>query len=210
MDQEDLLQTQSETVRIWFEELIANVRNKVQSEIDVSEVEIRKNKLTWFLEVLDKMEQDPMDLKLSAEYALWVESLISEEIKSIQGIRSNEQIWEKGSFYSSMDPHTENIALLDEYLSFLHEILGSICFTPAIARCAVCGRFLYKGDSCFFVKVPENIAAVKIDFAERTACSEDCAKKLQEQAADKVRTQIDNLSACLNKLQESIVEHKKL
>ena len=68
---------------------------------------------------------------MSETVKIWLEKLgdpsaeeISLEIKEVKGTISNECLWERGyNGEESMNPHTENIATLTEYLNILEEML---------------------------------------------------------------------------------------
>lgn len=62
---------------------------------------------------------------------IWLEKLgnptveeIKTEIKEVKGTISNEHLWELGyDGEESMNPHSENIMILNEYLEALEEML---------------------------------------------------------------------------------------
>lgn len=50
---------------------------------------------------------------------------IKAEIEEVKGAISNERLWERGyNGDDSLNPHTENIAVLSEYLKVLEEMLN--------------------------------------------------------------------------------------
>lgn len=58
---------------------------------------------------------------------IWFEELYKKEIEEIEGTISNERLWELGyDGDESVNPHTENIELLTEYLEALKERLAEI------------------------------------------------------------------------------------
>jgi hypothetical protein len=57
---------------------------------------------------------------------LWFEELYKKEIEEIKGTISNEHLWELGYDGEEPNPHTENIAVLQEYLERLEEKLKEL------------------------------------------------------------------------------------
>lgn len=58
---------------------------------------------------------------------IWFEKLYKKEIEEIEGTISNERVWELGyDGDEPINPHTENIELLTEYLEALKEKLAEI------------------------------------------------------------------------------------
>lgn len=58
---------------------------------------------------------------------IWFEELYKKEIEEIEGTISNERLWELGyDGNEPVNPHTENIELLTEYLEALKERLAEI------------------------------------------------------------------------------------
>lgn len=58
---------------------------------------------------------------------IWFEELYKKEIEEIEGTISNERLWELGyDGDEPVNPHTENIELLTEYLEALKERLAEI------------------------------------------------------------------------------------
>jgi hypothetical protein len=58
---------------------------------------------------------------------IWFEELYKKEIKEIKGTISNEHLWELGyDGNEPVNPHTENIVVLQEYLEMLEKKLDEI------------------------------------------------------------------------------------
>ena len=58
---------------------------------------------------------------------IWLEELYKKEIEDVKGTISNEHLWELGYNGSEpVNPHTENIESLTEYLGILEEKLKEI------------------------------------------------------------------------------------
>lgn len=58
---------------------------------------------------------------------IWFEKLYKKEIEEIEGTISNERVWELGyDGDEPINPHTENIELLTEYLEALKEKLAEV------------------------------------------------------------------------------------
>ena len=64
---------------------------------------------------------------MSETVKIWFEELYKKEIEEIEGTISNERIWELGyNGDEPINPHTENIEMLTEYLEALKEKLAEI------------------------------------------------------------------------------------
>ena len=63
---------------------------------------------------------------MSENVKIWFNNLISNEISEINGIISNEEIFEKGYSGKEDNPHTNNLKDLHEYVEFLEGIKFSI------------------------------------------------------------------------------------
>ena len=64
---------------------------------------------------------------MSETVKIWFEELYKKEIEEIEGTISNERLWELGyNGDEPINPHTENIEMLTEYLEALEEKLAEI------------------------------------------------------------------------------------
>ena len=64
---------------------------------------------------------------MSETVRIWFEELYKKEIEEIEGAISNERLWELGyDGDEPTNPHTENIAILMEYLELLKEKLAEL------------------------------------------------------------------------------------
>ena len=64
---------------------------------------------------------------MSETVRIWFEELYKKEIEEIEGTISNERLWELGYGGSEpVNPHTENIEVLTEYLGLLREKLSEL------------------------------------------------------------------------------------
>lgn len=64
---------------------------------------------------------------MSETVKIWFEELYKKEIEEIEGTISNERLWELGyNGDEPINPHTENIEMLTEYLEALKEKLAEI------------------------------------------------------------------------------------
>ena len=64
---------------------------------------------------------------MSETVKFWFEELYKKEIEEIEGTISNERLWELGyNGDEPINPHTENIEMLTEYLEALKEKLAEI------------------------------------------------------------------------------------
>ena len=64
---------------------------------------------------------------MSETVKIWLKELYKKEIEEIEGTISNERLWELGyNGDEPINPHTENIEMLTEYLETLKEKLAEI------------------------------------------------------------------------------------
>lgn len=57
----------------------------------------------------------------------WLEQLYANEIEDVKGTISNERLWEHGyDGKEPFNPHTENIAVLIEYIEVLEDLLEEL------------------------------------------------------------------------------------
>ena len=64
---------------------------------------------------------------MSETVRIWFEELYKKEIEEIEGTISNERLWELGyDGNEPVNPHTENIEVLTEYLGLLREKLSEL------------------------------------------------------------------------------------
>jgi len=63
---------------------------------------------------------------MNEEIRLWLEELYKKEIEEVKGTIGNERLWELGYTGDEPNPHTENIAVLNEYMEVLAELLSKV------------------------------------------------------------------------------------
>ena len=57
---------------------------------------------------------------------IWLEELYTNEIKEARETIKNEHLWELGYDGEELNPHTENIEVLKEYIKVLNEKLEEL------------------------------------------------------------------------------------
>ena len=57
---------------------------------------------------------------------IWLEELYTKEIEEVKEAIKNEHLWELGYDGEEPNPHTENIAMLMEYIEVLEEKLEEL------------------------------------------------------------------------------------
>ena len=57
---------------------------------------------------------------------IWLEQLYEKELSEVLGALENEKVWELGYSGDEMNPHTENIENLREYIDTLEELIHEV------------------------------------------------------------------------------------